>query len=401
MSQIKYSYISKPLAMLTIAHGVTDLSQGALPAMLPFLKNFFQLTYAQVGAIVLTQNLTSSVIQPLFGYITDKVFLPWLIPVSLLLAGLGMAATGLANSYSLLLLTIVVSGLGIAGFHPQASKSAHLISSAASKGRSMGTFSVGGNFGAAAGSIFMTFLLSGPGSINNTIYFLIPAALMSLWAWQSLPQISPQTNSAPASAHVPKAAATALPWGLLTTLLSFIFIRSSIHTGLSTYIPLYYADYLSGSPLYASYLLSSFLIAGVVGTYTGGLLSDRFGRKTVIIISTAASMPLIFLFQFTSGFATVILAAITGLTLISSFATTVVMAQEMMPQHIGMASGLTIGFTIGLGGIGATILGYVADHFGVPSVFTILTVLPIAGLFFAAFLPGKLFKRDSHAASGH
>ncbi len=178
MSQIKHSYISKPLAMLTIAHGVTDLSQGALPAMLPFLKNFFQLTYAQVGAIVLTQNLTSSVIQPLFGYITDKVFLPWLIPVSLLLAGLGMAATGLATSYSLLLLTIVVSGLGIAGFHPQASKSAHLISSAASKGRSMGTFSVGGNFGAAVGSIFMTFLLSGPGSINNTITSL---SLRHLW----------------------------------------------------------------------------------------------------------------------------------------------------------------------------------------------------------------------------
>lgn len=401
MSLRKSSYISKPLALLTIAHGVTDLSQGALPAMLPFLKNYFQLTYAQIGAIVLTQNLTSSVIQPIFGYLTDKIFLPWLIPVSLLLAGVGMAATGLATSYSLLLFTIVVSGLGIAGFHPQASKSAHLISSAATKGRSMGTFSVGGNFGAAVGSIFMTFLLSGPGSITNTIYFLIPAALMALLAWQSPPHISPQAASASTAAPAPKVSVHTLPWGLLTTLLSFIFIRSSIHTGLSTYIPLYYADYLSGSPLYASYLLSAFLIAGVVGTYTGGLLSDRFGRKTVIIVSTALSMPLIFLFQFTSGFATVLLAAITGLTLISSFATTVVMAQEMMPQHIGMASGLTIGFTIGLGGIGATILGYVADHFGIPFVFTILTLLPVAGLFFASFLPGKLFQRDIHATSSH
>jgi FSR family fosmidomycin resistance protein-like MFS transporter len=399
MSQTKYSYISKPLALLTIAHGVTDLSQGALPAMLPFLKNFFHLTYAQVGAIVLTQNLTSSVIQPLFGFITDKVFLPWLIPVSLLLAGVGMAATGLATSYYLLLVTIVVSGLGIAGFHPQASKSAHLISSAASKGRSMGMFSVGGNFGAAAGSIFMTALLSGPGTINNTIYFLIPAALMTLLAWQNLPHISPQVSTKAAAAHTPQQTAAALPWGLLATLLSFIFIRSSIHTGLSTYIPLYYADYLSGSPLYASYLLSAFLIAGVVGTYAGGLLSDRFGRKTVILVSMTFSMPLIFLFQFTSGFVTVILAAITGLTLISSFATTVVMAQEMMPHHIGMASGLTIGFTIGLGGIGATILGYVADHYGIPSVFTILTALPIMGLFFASFLPGKLFKRDIHPAA--
>jgi FSR family fosmidomycin resistance protein-like MFS transporter len=145
--------------------------------------------------------------------------------------------------------------------------------------------------------------------------------------------------------------------------------------------------------MYASYLLAVFLLAGVIGTYTGAALSDRFGRKTVIMGSILATLPLISLFPYTTGFATLIVLALTGLALISSFATTVVLAQEMMPGYVGMASGLTIGFSIGLGGVGATILGYVADHFGVPSVFTVLALLPLVGVTLAWFLPGKLFKR--------
>ncbi|MDF2571067.1 MAG: fsr [Sporomusa sp.] len=393
--QRKERLLTKPLALLTFGHLITDIGQGALPVLLPFLKTAFNLTYTQIGIVVLVQNLTSSVIQPLFGYLTDRISLPWLIPVSVLLSGIGLALTGIMTSYYTLLAAVVVGGLGIACFHPQASKSTHLVSSPATKGRSMGLFSVGGNLGLAIGSIAMSFALNSPGILANTAYFILPSLVMALLLYRNLPAISPSDAAVKtaAASHVNTTNSHSLNYSLLAILLGFIFIRSSIHTGLTTYIPLYYIDYLSGSPVYASYLLAVFLLAGVVGTYTGAALSDRFGRKTVIMGSILATLPLISLFQYTTGLATLIILALTGLALISSFATTVVLAQEMMPGYVGMASGLTIGFSIGLGGVGATILGYVADHFGVPNVFTVLSVLPLVGVALASFLPGKLFKR--------
>ncbi len=386
--------LTKPLALLTFGHLITDFGQGALPVLLPFLKTAFNLSYTQVGVIVLVQNLTSSVIQPFFGYLTDRMSLPWLIPVSVLIAGIGLGITGLMTSYYTLLAAVVLGGVGIACFHPQASKSANLVSSTAARGRSMGLFSVGGNLGLAIGSIGMSFALNSPGVLANTLYFIIPGLIMALLLYRNLQDISPELPITKAAAsHADDTKRQSLNYSLLAIILGFVFVRSSIHTGLTTYIPMYYINYLSGSSLYASYLLAVFLFAGVVGTYTGAALSDRFGRKTVIMGSMVVTLPLIYLFQYTTGLATLVLLALTGLALISSFATTVVLAQETMPGYVGMASGLTIGFSIGLGGVGVTILGYVADHFGIPQVFTVLSVLPLVGLALAWFLPGKLFRR--------
>lgn len=392
--QLKEPYISKPLALLTISHLVTDLSQGALPVLLPFLQTAFQLTYTQIGIIVLMQNLTSSVIQPLFGLITDRISLPWLIPASVLIAGFGLAITGYSINYYVLLLTVVIGGLGVASFHPQASKSAHQLSSVATKGRSMGIFSVGGNAGMAFGSIFMSLLLSLPGALTNTIYFLLPAGLLSIILYLNLPVISPRIQLAATSAEKQnKAASQPLNYLFLGALLMYIFIRSSIHTGLTTYLPVYYINYLNGSPVFASYLISFFLLAGVFGTFIGGVLSDRIGRKAVIMLSMALSLPLLVLLPYTSGAVTVVLLTLIGLILISSYATTVVLAQEMMPGYVGLASGLTIGFSIGLGGVGATVLGWIADHFGMPSVFTALSLLPVAGLLCIHQLPGSVLEK--------
>lgn len=390
MLENKNHWLSKTMLLLVFGHLVTDLSQGALPVLLPFLKDNFNLTYAQIGFIVLTQNLTSSVIQPLFGYFSDKISVSWLLPVSILLSGIGMAAMGLAPSYFWLLVSVIFGGLGIAGFHPQASKCAHFVSTSTTRGRNMGMFSVGGNAGFAVGSIFMSFLLGLPGVTGNTVYFFVPAALMALLILFNLKLVTPempqpvqQKQNTKISSRPP------LPIALLTLLLLFIFVRSSIHTGLMTYIPLYYVNYLSGSPMYGSYLLSAFLLSGVVGTFMGGLLSDKFGRKPVIIFSMLFSLPLICLLQYTTGFATLVLLSLIGMTLISSFATTMVFAQEMMPGYEGMASGLTVGFSVGMGGLGATILGYIADHFGVPSVFTALSIAPLIGLIIVLFFPSK------------
>ncbi len=393
MQPAKQPIVTFPLVLLALGHTVTDLSQGALPVLLPFLKTAFDLTYAQVGIIVLAQNITSSVIQPAFGYVTDRLSLPWLVPAGVLLSGIGLAVTGLVDSYRLLLAVVVVTGLGVAAFHPQGSKGAHFVSVSSRRGQSMAVFSVGGNFGLAAGTIFMGFLLTLPGEISNTPWFLLPAVVTAALLWLNLPRISPPPPSVVAAGKK-SAAPRRLPVHLMTVILTFIFVRTTIHAGLTTFIPLYYVNHLGGSVVYAGYLLSAFLLAGVAGTYVGGTLSDKFGRKTLIIFSMLVSWPLLALFPFTSGLTTVALMAVTGFTLIASFSPIIVMAQEVMPGYEAMAAGLTIGFSIGLGGVGATALGYLADHFGVPSVFTVIAILPAVTILLGFLLPGRWFKGD-------
>lgn len=385
-------FITKPLILLAFGHLVTDLGQGALPAMLPLLKAKFTLSYAQVGFIVLIQNITSSVIQPIFGYVSDKISMPWLLPAGVFISGFGMAAAGLVESYYLMLAAIVFGGLGIAAFHPQGSKSTHFVSSLETRGSSMGFFSVGGNLGLALGTILMSFLLDLRGGLNNTLYFVLPAAIMSLLLWLNLHHFN-VNSQAKKTTPQEQISQKSINFAFLSLLLTVIFVRSSIHTGLTTYIPLYYSEYLGGSPAYASYLLSAYLLTGVIGTFLGAAVSDRYGRKTVIMFSMLGSLPFLILLPYTSGIATLVVLGIIGLTLTSSFATTLVFAQEMMPGYIGIASGLTVGFSIGLGGLGAAILGYIADHFGIPSVFVILGIVPIAGAIMTTFLPGKLFRR--------
>lgn len=392
----KEPFINKALVLLSASHLVTDLTSGALPVMLPFLKTAFDLTYAQVGVVVMAQNFTSSVIQPLFGYLADRRSLPWIIPVGALVGGVGLALSGLVGSYHLLLACVIISGLGIAAFHPQGSKSAHFVSAKSRRGQSMAVFALGGNAGMACGTIFMTALLTLPGELINTTYFCVPALVTAALLWLNLPAVSPAQPAGGAAARKGEAA-PALPYFLLTVLLLFIFIRSCVHAGLTTYIPLYYVHYLGGSPAYASSLLSIFLLAGVGGTYVGGTLSDKLGRKTVIMGSMLISWPLVALFPFTSGLTTLVLVAVTGFVLISTYSPLVVLAQEMMPGYEALAAGLTIGFTVGLGGVGATGLGYIADYFGVPSVFTTIALLPPLTVLLATKLPGKLFKRDQPA----
>jgi MFS transporter, FSR family, fosmidomycin resistance protein len=395
MSEAKQHFPSKPLLLIAISHAFADLSVGALPILLPFFKSAFGLSYAQLGFIVLMQNFTSSTIQPLFGYITDRLSLPWLIPAGLLLAGIGTAATGLAISYPMLLGIVIITGLGSAAFHPPAAKAVHMISAIQTRGQSMSIYSLGGNLGQACGSVLMMALLSLPGSLNNTLYFCLPAVVLSALLWWNIPRSSPDDRPRVVADRkgAPKAP---IPYALLAILLSYIFFRSSIAASLTTYIPLYYADYLGGSHLYASYLLSGYLLSGVPGTYIGGILGDRFGRKTVIMGSMVLVLPLLSLLQYATGYWAFPVVMATGFVYIASFSSTIVLAQEMMPGYEALGASLTLGFSIGLGGIAVTLMGYIADHFGgVPSVFSTIAVIPVAALCFAFFLPGKLFKRDN------
>jgi len=397
MTEKQPSFLNKHLLLIAFSHAVTDLSVGALPILLPFFKSTFALTYTQVGFIVLIQNIASSVIQPIFGYLSDRLRLIWLVPAGLLLAGVGTAVTGLAPSYSALLVIVIITGLGIATFHPQAAKSVYEVSDMQSRGRSMAIYSLGGNLGQASGSVFMMALLALPGSISNTLYFCLPAIVLSALLWRDLPQ----TSSKPVADPIMKkktATTTSIPYRMVFILLIYIFLRSSISAGLLNFIPLYYVDYLGGSPIDAGYLITGYMLSGVAGTYVGGSLGDRFGRKTVILVSMILTLPLLGLFPYTTGFWAFVVLAAVGFTYIASFSSTIVLAQEMMPGYEALAASLTLGFSIGLGGVSVAALGYIADHFGITSVFNVITLVPPLAFCCAFFLPGRFLKPDQGVA---
>ena len=375
---------------LAIGHLVTDMQAGALPIVLPHLKELFSLSYAQMATIVLTQNITSSVIQPVFGYITDKRSLPALLPYCAALAGAGFAAVGWVSSYVLLLLTVIIIGVSSASYHPQASKTVNFLSDENSKAQNMGLFSLGGNAGMAAGSMMMTFLIGMSGGLHNTMYFVLPGILVFCFMMHYMPEYKRVNleHSLKRAAAKAKGNAEKLSYFGLVMVLFFIFMRSTIHTGISTYLPLFFMKFRDAEPVFASLLVTVFLLGGVAGTYIGAVLSDKLGARAIIIGSMVLSIPPIWaLDKVSTEFTIVTAVAFAGFFIIGSNATTIVLAQTMLPNNVGMAAGLTIGFSVGLGGLGVTILGVMADNYGLPFVIQLLTWLSVGATLMTVKIP--------------
>ena len=375
---------------LAIGHLVTDMQAGALPIVLPHLKELFSLSYAQMATIVLTQNITSSVIQPVFGYITDKRSLPALLPYCAALAGAGFAAIGWVSSYALLLLTVIIIGVSSASYHPQASKTVNFLSDENSKAQNMGLFSLGGNAGMAAGSMMMTFLIGLSGGLHNTMYFVLPGILVFGFMMHYMPEYKRVNleHSLKRAAAKAKGNAEKLSYFGLVMVLFFIFMRSTIHTGMSTYLPLFFMKFRDAEPVFASLLVTVFLLGGVAGTYIGAVLSDKLGARAIIVGSMILSIPPIWaLDKVTTEFAIATVVALAGFFIIGSNATTILLAQTMLPNNVGMAAGLTIGFSVGLGGLGVTILGVLADNYGLPFVIQLLTWLSIGATLMTVKIP--------------
>ena len=382
--------ISMPVVALALGHLVTDLQAGALPIVLPHLKELFALSYSQLAFIVLTQNITSSVIQPLFGYITDKKSLPGMLPFCAAMAGAGFAFVGWVPAYALLMCTVVVIGVASATYHPQASKTTNFLSTDKNKAANMGLFSLGGNAGMAAGSLLMAFLLTLPGGLHNTMYFVLPGLLVFGLMMKYMPEykrVNLEHNLMVQEAKK-SGAALKIPYAGLVLLLFFIFMRSTIHTGLSTYLPLFFINFRGVQPEFASLLVSCFLLGGVAGTYIGAVLSDRLGARRIILGSIMCSIPAIWLITNVTQPQLVLAAvALAGFAIIGSFATTTILAQTMLPNNVGMAAGLTIGFSVGMGGFGVTLLGFLADYYGLPFVMGVITVLPVLAAIAAVKIP--------------
>ncbi|MBI3625652.1 MAG: MFS transporter [Candidatus Rokubacteria bacterium] len=370
------------LGLLALGHLVIDTNQGALPAILPFLRTALDLSYAAAGTIVLMANVTSSLIQPLFGYLADRTVRRWLLPLSVLFSSLGIALSGLAPSYGIVLVLVVISGFGIAAYHPEGYRTATRVAGDR-KATGLSIFSTGGNIGISVGPPLITALVTGFG-LPGSLGLLVPGVLVALLLTAALPRLSapPMPRAQAAAATAPRTMV-----GAMSLLLLVVTLRSWVQLGFTTFVPFYYLDVLNGDPRMIGTLLFVFLGAGAAGTLAAGPIADRVGVRRYVVSVFLLATPLAMAFLVVRGVMSFIVLGALGFVLVSTFTVSVVLGQAYMPRNPGMASGLIVGFAIGAGGVGVTALGWVADHLGLMSALWISAVMPLLGFVAACFLP--------------
>ncbi len=373
------------LFLLSFGHMCTDVVHGALPALLPYLKDCFNLSYAVTGSILLAAHLTSSVIQPLFGYLTDRRPFPVLLSLGCLVTGIGIALIPYAPNFGWLIAFVVFMGLGTAAFHPEGFKATACVVPV-KRATGMSLFSVGGNLGFAIGAPAAIFLVSRYGR-PGAAALVIPAATAAALFLPALPHIRNRIASAAALAPSPVDNGVSHPVYAVSLIVLIVVFRSWTQLGLAAFLPFLYREELASNPAYVATLLFLFLGAGTVGTLAGGPIADRIGHRRMLFASLALQVPLIYLFLAARGWAVFVLAAAVGATIVSTFSVTIVMAQELFPRRMATASGTIAGFAIGTGGIGVTLLGAVADRYGVVAAVHLINLLPALAAMLAAMLP--------------
>jgi FSR family fosmidomycin resistance protein-like MFS transporter len=343
----------------------------------------FELSYTMAAALVLAGTIASSVIQPVFGLWSDARGALWLLPAGVALAGLGMAAASVAPGYAYVLLAVLASGVGVAAYHPEGSKFASYVSGRRSAS-GMAFFSVGGNVGFALGPLCASFAIITLGfGLEGGLLLAVPGIVVAVMLVSVLPYLnrfapSPERQAARRREPGHKAG--------LSLLLVVVGLRSVAHMGLFTFVPLYEIS-RGHSAAYGTRLLALFLLAGAVGTLAGGPLADRFGRRRILVWSFVAATPLIVVYALVGGTLGAFALVLSGAAVIGTFGVSLVMSQEYMPARVGLASGLSIGMAIGLGGIAALTLGTVADAVDLEAAVLATALGPALALLVALALP--------------
>ena len=378
------------LGTLLLAHLTTDIGQGMLPALLPFFIADRGLSYAAAGGLVLAATVASSVVQPLFGYFADRRPSPWLVPAGVAASGIGIGLAGVAPTYTLIAAAVAFHGLGVAAFHPEGSRAAAL-ASGDRRATGMSIFSTGGNLGIATGPLVITPLVLAFG-LKASLVPLLPVLLVAVFLSTQLSQFAALR---PASPGLADAAPAPDRWGPFSRLVAVVMSRSVVYTGISSFLPLFFAGILGTSKARGATALSILLGTGVVGTLVGGRLADRYGRRIVLLVSLAALGPLLFVLASTRDprVATALLVPV-GLALYLPFSVLVVMGQEYLPNRVGTASGVTLGLAVTAGGLSAPLLGLVADRWGLLAPLLVVSAIPIVAVTIALTLP------DSRTVAG-
>lgn len=371
------------LSLLALGHMVVDINQGSLAAILPFLKSSLQLSYTATGTIVLMANITSSVIQPLFGYLADKTARRWLLPLSVALSSVGLGLIGLAPSYAAVIVLVMITGFGVAAYHPEGYRTATAVAGSR-KATGVSVFSTGGNIGIAVGPPLVTALFTTFG-LAGSLGMLVPGLLVGGLLTAVLPMLSAPP---PPRARGTGAADPRTMVGAMSLLVFVVAVRSWTQLGFTTYVPFYYLETLHGDPRMVGTMLGVFLGAGAVGTLVAGPIADRVGiRRYVVAVFLLATPVAASFFFVTSALGILVVLAVLGFVMVSTFTVSVVLGQAYLPRNPGMASGLIVGFAIGAGGLGVTALGWLADHFGLLAALWVSALMPLVGFAAALFLP--------------
>ena len=373
-----------PLLLLFLGHVVVDTCQGTLPVVMAKLKEVFELSYFQVGLMMMILNLTSSVIQPIFGMVSDRFRTGWFVPVGVLWTAVAMGLVGWAPSYGVAALLVGMAGLGTAAFHPRAMMAVYLVSGM-QRGFGAAIFSTGGNLGFALGPVVGSLLVLGIG-LHATIS-LIPVGVLLFLVIIFCPGdfLRRDTPKRATSQQGDNEKAAGIPWGGLIALCLIVTLRSWVYMSTITYLPLLFQS--RGIELASgSLILTVFLACGAVAGLYGGHLSDKAGRKIVIIGSSLIFPVLAGAMLVAEGPWLWILAGASGAALLASFSVTIVLAQELLPNNLGLASGLVLGLGFGTGGLGTALSGYLADYFGLYQTFWVLAFAPLLSIVLVGFI---------------
>ncbi|MYM95605.1 MFS transporter [Rugamonas sp. FT81W] len=368
------------LGAVALVHLLNDLTQAMLPSIYPMLKAQFGLTFTQVGLITLTFQCTASLLQPWIGLYTDRRPMPFLLPLGMVATLIGVLMMSVAGTFPALLVASALIGVGSSTFHPEASRVAR-IASGGRFGFAQSLFQVGGNVGSALGPLLAAAVIIGRGQ-GNIAWFALPVAaaimvLAHVGRWHSAHLAGlPRKAASHAVSPLPKGRV----YGALAVLALLVFSKYIYMSSLSSYYTFYLIDKFGLSVSSAQLYLFLFLAAVAAGTFMGGPIGDRIGRKRVIWISILGAAPFTLMLPYVDLFWTAVLSVVIGFVISSAFSAIVVFAQELMPGKVGMIAGIFFGLMFGVSGIGAAAMGHIADVAGIAYVYKLCSFLPLLGI---------------------
>ncbi|MBJ9423948.1 MFS transporter [Acinetobacter seifertii] len=383
--------IIKIVGAVAVAHLLNDLIQAVLPAIYPMLKANFSLSFAEVGLISFVYQITGSLLQPWIGLYTDKHPKPYLLPLGMVVTFCGIILLAFSPSFAVLLCASALIGVGSATFHPEASRVARM-ASGGRFGMAQSTFQVGGNTGTAIGPLLAALLIVPFG--QHAVAGLVIFALLAIWVLFGVSRWTVSHVKSQVVARVAQAQSKLHGRKLiiaLSTISVLMFAKFTYIASISNYFTFYLIQKFHISIQTAQLHLFAFLAAVALGTFAGGPIGDKIGRKAVIWVSFVGMAPFALMMPYANLFWTTVFSIIAGLVLSSAFAAMVVYAQEAVPGRVGMIAGLMFGLMFGVSGIAAAGLGHLADINGIEWVFGLCSFLPLLG-FATAFLPNTKVK---------
>ncbi len=394
----------KNLILVSLGHLSCDVNSGALPAALPFIRSAYHLDYQTTGGLMFAYSCLSSILQPFIGWLADKHSKPWFIPLGILMAGLGLTMAGFLNNYWAIFIAVIFSGVGAAFFHPEGARFANKISGK-HKGAAMSIFSIGGNTGFILGPLFVSIFVGTFGLYGMSVFGIMAFITASLLWFQIYQMPERSKKNAPDEENkaifqkeeeeIDSQEREAVNnWPEFIKLIFVIIARSISFTGCNTFIPLYMVNILGQSPSVAGISLIIFGACGVGFNILGGSLGDRIGFIPTIRIAFLILPISLFLFGLVNNAVLGYLyLPLLALPLYLPFSSQVVLGQKLLAKNIGFASGITLGLATTLGGIAQPVLGWLADNFGLHSIFFALACVGLIGTTMSWFLNNKKVNR--------